>query len=176
MNKMNNEEQLINELLTLNSSIIHDALRSHGLMNQTLPPEIRPLKFNRILAGKVWTLSGELEEDVDVHETLLSWTKFLSNAPSNSIVVCQPNNLSIALMGELSAETLKMKNIRGYVADGGCRDVSRIINEIGLPVFCRFYTPKDIAGRWLVKTMGEEITIGNVKIKTGDFLIADEDE
>ena len=97
------------------------------------------------------------------------------NAEPESIVVCQPNNYSIALMGELSAETLKKRKIRGYIADGGCRDVTRIKSEIKLPVYCRFNTPKDIAGKWLVKTMGQPIFINNIKIYTNDYLIADED-
>tara|TARA_B100000686_G_C16471720_1_gene802451 strand:+ start:38 stop:697 length:660 start_codon:yes stop_codon:yes gene_type:complete len=172
---MYNEEKIVSSLLKLNSSIIHDALRTKGLINQTLPPDIKPLNYSKVLAGKVWTVSGELSKIASVHDTLLSWTEFLSSAEPNSIVVCQPNNNSIALMGELSAETLKLRNIKGYIADGGCRDVTRIKNEIKFPVYCKFNTPKDIAGRWLVKTMGEKISIDNVIINSGDYLIADED-
>ena len=172
---MNNQDEIVDELLKLNSSIVHDALRSEGYTNQTLPPEIKPLKYENVLAGKIWTLSGELDEKAKVHDTLLSWTEFLSNAEPNSVVVCQPNNYSIALMGELSAETLKKRNIKGYIADGGCRDVTRIKNEIKLPVYCRFSTPIDIAGKWLAKSMGEKIYINKIPINTGDYLIADED-
>ena len=99
----------------------------------------------------------------------------MSKAEENSIIVCQPNNHEIALMGDLSAETLKLKNIRGYITDGGCRDVTKIKSEIKLPVYCRFNTPKDVTGRWIVEEIGTSITIGNVKIFTGDYLIADED-
>ena len=172
---MQNNDDIVEELSKLNSSIIHDALRSEGFSDQTLPPEIRPLKYEKVLAGKIWTLSGELNEKAEIHDTLLSWTEFLSNAEPNSIVVCQPNNHSIALMGELSAETLKKRNIIGYIADGGCRDVTRIKNEIKFPVYCRFNTPKDIAGKWLTKSMGKKIYIENTPIDTGDYLIADED-
>ena len=69
----------------------------------------------------------------------------------------------------------RLKNIRGYITDGGCRDVTRIKTEIKLPIYCRFNTPKDVAGRWIVEEMGASIIIGNVKIDTGDYLIADED-
>ena len=120
-------------------------------------------------------LINPLKNNVTEKETLLSWTDFLSKAKSNSIIVCQPNNYEISLMGELSAETLKIKNIRGYISDGGCRDVSRIKSEIKLPVYCRFNTPKDVAGRWVVEEMGTSIIIGDVKIYTNDYLIADED-
>ena len=172
---MLNEDQIIEELLLLNSSIVHDALRTENLLNQTLPHEIKPLLYENKVAGKIWTLSGNLKPDADIDETLLSWTNFLSNAEKNSVIVCQPNNNSIALMGELSAEALKLKGVRGYITDAGCRDVTRIKSEIKLPIYCRYNTPKDVAGRWVVNEMGTSIKIGEVNINTGDYIIADED-
>ena len=172
---MLNEDQIIEELLLLNSSIIHDALRTENLLNQTLPHEIKPLLYENKVVGKIWTLSGKLKPDADIDETLLSWTNFLSNAEKNSVIVCQPNNNSIALMGELSAEALKLKGVRGYITDAGCRDVTRIKSEIKLPIYCRYNTPKDVAGRWVVNEMGTSIKIGEVNINTGDYIIADED-
>jgi len=172
---MLDEAEIIEELLLLNSSIVHDALRSENYTNQTLPYEIKPLEFNKVIAGKIWTVSGNLKKNASEQETLLSWTNFLSEAEDNSIIVCQPNNYEIALMGELSAETLKLKNIRAYITDGGCRDVTRIKSEIKLPIYCRFNTPKDVAGRWIVEEMGTSIIIGDIKIYTNDYLIADED-
>ena len=172
---MLNESQIIEELLLLNSSIVHDALRTVELLDQTLPHEIKPLLYENKVVGKIWTLSGSLKSDLNEEATLLSWTNFLSKAEKNSVIVCQPNNHSIALMGDLSAEALKIKGIRGYITDGGCRDVTRIKSEIKLPVYCRFNTPKDVAGRWVVEEMGTSINIGDVIVKTGDYLIADED-
>ena len=172
---MLNEDQIIEELLLLNSSIVHDALRTENLLNQTLPHEIKPLLYENKVVGKIWTLSGKLKPDADIDETLLSWTNFLSNAEKNSVIVCQPNNNSIALMGELSAEALKLKGVRGYITDAGCRDVTRIKSEIKLPIYCRYNTPKDVAGRWVVNEMGASIKIGEVNINTGDYIIADED-
>ena len=64
--------------------------------------------------------------------------------------------------------------MRGYVVDGGCRDTDFIL-KLGFPVFCSFTTPKDIVGRWVPDRFGEPVTIGEVTICTGDFLIADRD-
>ena len=77
-------------------------------------------------------------------------------------------------MGELSAETLKLRGIRGYVVDGGCRDTA-FIRRLGFPVWCRYATPSDIVGFWLPQDFGEPIIIGGVRIRTGDFLLADDD-
>ena len=168
------DADLSKRLSLLHSSIVHDALRMKGLPNQTLPYQIRPISSGKTISGKVWTLSGELQENISVHDSLLSWTSFLSTVQPDTVVVCQPNNQSIALMGELSAETLVKKNIKGYVVDGGCRDVKRI-KAIGFPVYCKFYSPKDVAGKWKVTELGKKIKIGEVSITTGDYIIGDDD-
>ncbi len=77
-------------------------------------------------------------------------------------------------MGELSAETLKLKGVRGYVADGGCRDV-RFILELGFPVWCRYLTPRDIVGYWLPEHFDQPIRIGDVTIHPGDLAFGDRD-
>ena len=77
-------------------------------------------------------------------------------------------------MGELSSETLTLRGVRGYVVDGGCRD-SEFILKIGFPVWCRYFTPVDIVGRWVADGFGQPITIGSVTIGTGDYVFADRD-
>jgi regulator of RNase E activity RraA len=77
-------------------------------------------------------------------------------------------------MGELSAETLKLKGVRGYVADGGCRDVNFIL-ELGFPVWCRYFTPRDIVGHWLPDRFDQPIRIGDVTIHAGDLVLGDRD-
>ena len=77
-------------------------------------------------------------------------------------------------MGELSAEALHLRGVRGYIVDGGCRD-NAFIQKLGFPVFARFQTPRDIVRAWAVETLGETIEIGSVQIHTGDFVLADID-
>ncbi len=48
-------------------------------------------------------------------------------APKDHVIVCQPNDSTVAHMGELSAETLQMRGIRGLVFNGGCRDVDFLL-------------------------------------------------
>ncbi|WP_291990002.1 hypothetical protein [Luteitalea sp.] len=156
------------------AAAVHDVLRAMGHPNCVLPPEIRPLDPTRKLAGEIFTVSGHVDNTRDPHDTLLAWTGLLSKAPAGKVLVCQPNTYSIALMGELSAETLHFRGVRGYVVDGGCRDTDFILN-LGFPVFCSFNTPKDIVGRWVPDRFGEPITIGDVTISSGDWLLADRD-
>jgi regulator of RNase E activity RraA len=58
--------------------------------------------------------------------------------------------------------------------DGGCRD-SEFIIQIGFRVFCSFFTPVDVVGRWVADRFGEPITIGQVTISSGDYVMADRD-
>lgn len=156
------------------SGAVYDVLRSMGLPDQILPRSIRPLDVGRSLAGPIFTFSGHADHTVDGHTTLLEWTQMLSKAPSGSVVVCQPNDDTLAHMGELSAETFVYKGVRGYLCDGGCRDTVRIL-ETGLRVWSRYFTPRDVVGRWVPDRFGEPIVIGGVTIRTGDYLMADRD-
>ena len=62
-------------------------------------------------------------------------------------------------MGELSAETLKYRGIRGYIVDGGTRD-STFIRNLEWPLFFRYFSPKDVVGRWTVGSTAEHIENG----------------
>lgn len=156
------------------SGAVYDVLRAMGYPNQVLPNTIRPLLPERKLTGRIYTIDGHAKPNLDGHQTLLSWTEMLSRAPRGSVVVMQPNDSSMAHMGELSSETMTLHGVRGYIVDGGCRD-SAFIRKIGFQVFCRYYTPIDIVGRWEAETFGEPIVIGGVAIHSGDYVMADFD-
>ena len=169
-----NEHQIVAILESAYSGAVYDAMRELGLKDGILPNEIRPLDPALPLVGKVWTCSGGMVQGITQDESLMSWTGMLSAAPQGSVVVCQPNDSTIAHMGELSAETLKFRGVKGYVVDGGNRDTDFIL-KLGFPVFCRYLTPSDIVERWRIQTMGEPIQIGPVDINTGDYLLGDRD-
>lgn len=170
----NQTRALTERLARLYTGAVHDVLRIAGHDHCVLPAEIRPLDPTLKLAGPAWTFSGFLDRTRSRHDTLLSWTRVLSAAPPAHVVICQPHNLEVAMMGELSSETLKNKGVLGYVADGGCRDTDFILEQ-KFPVFHRFFTPSDIAARWTADRFGEPITIGEVTIRTGDFVLGDRD-
>jgi 4-hydroxy-4-methyl-2-oxoglutarate aldolase len=168
-------DELVTRLGRLYTSAVHDVLRGLGHERCVLPPRIRAIDpAQGTLAGRVWTVSGYVDRTRSADDTLLAWTGLLSKAPGGHIVVCQPQNDWIALMGELSANALKLKGVRGYVVDGGARDLD-LTRAIGFPVYCSFATPTDIVARWMPDRFGEPLTIGDVTIVTGDYLLADRD-
>ena len=161
-------------LALLYTGAVHDVLRGIGHDNCVLPTNIRPLDPTLKVAGPVWTVSGRIDRTKSRHETLLGWTTVLSKAPAGHVVVCQPNHQEVAMMGELSSETLKNKGVLGYVVDGGCRDTDFILQQ-KFPVFHSFFTPSDIVARWIPDHFGEPVTLGTVTIRSGDYILGDRD-
>lgn len=153
---------------------VHDVLRETGHENVVLPAAIKPLAPQMRLAGPAWTVSGHVDRTLSRHETLLAWCTLLSRAPKGHVIVCQPNNHEVALMGELSAQTLEARGVLGFVVDGGSRDTELVVAQ-GFPVFCAFLTPSDIVARWVPDRFGEPVTIGAVTIATGDYVLGDRD-
>jgi 4-hydroxy-4-methyl-2-oxoglutarate aldolase len=153
---------------------VHDVLRMMGHENIVLPPAIKAIRPGTKVAGPAWTVSGHIDRTKTRDETLLGWCTLLARALAGHVVVCQPNNHEVALMGELSAQTLQARGVRGYVVDGGSRDTDLVLEQ-GFPVFCAFLTPSDIVQRWIPDRYGEPVTIGAVTIATGDYVLGDRD-
>jgi 4-hydroxy-4-methyl-2-oxoglutarate aldolase len=153
---------------------VHDVLRMMAHENIVLPPAIKAIAPGTKLAGPVWTVSGHIDRTKTRHDTLLGWCTLLAKAPSGHVIVCQPHNHEVALMGELSAQTLQARGVLGYVVDGGSRDTDLVLQQ-QFPVFCSFLTPADIVARWIPDGYGVPVTIRTVTISTGDYLLGDRD-
>jgi len=166
--------ELTERLRACYTGAVHDVMRGLGIEHCVLPPQIKAIDPRTRLAGAVWTVSGHIDRTKTRDETLLAWCTLLSKAPPGHVIMCQPNTYEIAVMGELSAQTLKARGVLGYVVDGGSRDTDLVLAQ-GFPVFCAFLTPADVVGRWVPDRYGEPVTIGEVTITTGDYLLGDRD-
>ena len=165
-------DELAARLARCYTGAVHDVLRMMGHENIVLPSSIKPIAPGMKLAGPAWTVAGHLDRTRTRHETLLAWCTLLAKAPEGHVIVCQPNNHEVALMGELSAHSLKARGILGFVVDGGSRDTELVVEQ-SFPVFCAFLTPADIVARWVPDRFGEPVTIGAVTVATGDYVLGD---
>ena len=156
------------------TGVVHDVMRKMGLRDFTLPPRLRPLMPEKALAGPAFTILGKVDPTADPHETLLAWTGLLSQCPAGHIWVNQPNDGTVAHMGELSAETLRDKGVRGAVVDGMIRDTNFLL-DLGFQTWHHGFTPRDIVGWWLPAATMVPIRIGEVDIQPGDYMIGDRD-
>ena len=166
--------ELAQRLAACYTGAVHDVLHGLGVAHCVLPPAIKPIAPEMRLAGPVWTVAGHVDRTKTRDETLLAWCTLLAKAPPGHVIVCQPNTHEIAVMGELSAQTLKARGVLGYVVDGGSRDTELVLSQ-GFPVFCSFLTPADVVECWIADRFGEPVSIGAVTISTGDWLLGDRD-
>lgn len=163
-----------NRLESCYTGAVFDVLKGMGYSNQLLPHSIRPINIHHKIAGPVFTINGKVDYSIDKDTSLLRWCEMLSKAPEGHILTIQPNDDTLAYMGELSAETLTYKKLKGSIVYGGCRD-SAFIDQIGFPVFCTYFTPRDVVASWYAESLGEPIVIEGVKIAMGDYALADRD-
>ena len=159
-------------------AVLHggDARRdaSHGLTDFVLPWEIRALISGMKVAGPAFTFRGHVNSEHSPRTTYLAWTKFLGDIPAGSIGICQPNDHTVAHMGELSAETLKRRGIKGYVVDGGCRDTA-FIRQSDFRCGAVIQLRPILSDAGFPEGVGEPITIGSVRIRNDDYVFADDD-
>lgn len=169
-----NIEEYSQRLEKCYTGVVNDVMRGMGLKNYILPAYLNSVLQDKVLAGPVFTITGQPSPGTDGHQTLLEWTGLLSKAKSGHIWVSQPNDLKVAHMGELSAETLQFKGIKGVVTDGHIRDVG-FLRNLEFQTWSRGFTPADVVGYWLPTGFDVPIIIGDTVINPGDYLLADQD-
>ena len=90
-------------------------MRDEGYKNFVLDPSIKPLKQEHKIAGQIFTIEGSSNTSYSHHETLLAWTGILSKAPSDKVLICQPNDNVAAFMGE-NLQNICLKKIFGGIS------------------------------------------------------------
>lgn len=153
---------------------ISDILEEMGFPDQVLPNRIQPLQPGYTLAGRALTVTGERTLLHGRDEYYMPFLEMLGAVQAGDVIVIQANDENAAHFGELSCETAKARGGRGVVIDGGMRD-SEYAHRLGFPVFARYRTPLDSIGRWRLLEYNVPITIGNVLIEAGDYVVGDPD-
>jgi 4-hydroxy-4-methyl-2-oxoglutarate aldolase len=156
------------------AAAVADVLDGLGLYHQTLPAGIVPLRPGMRLEGPAYAVEGEPRERIDYDTSIRRILRMLGDVPAGFVPVYATGGATSAQFGELSATALAAKGCPGVVLDGGTRDVELIVQE-GFPVFCRHVTPEDSVPRWEALQWGHAVTIGGVRVATGDWVVADGD-
>ncbi len=158
--KKYSEEDLSSVYLKVSTPNISDALQRKGEMRA-----IRPVTGEVKIAGKAVTVRAYPGD----------WAK-----PVEAIDVAEPGDIIVieaaggdkAVWGELATWSCVQKKIGGVVIDGAIRDVDEI-RALKFPAFAKYINPT--AGD--PKGFGEinvEIVCGDVKVKPGDWIVADD--
>ena len=152
----------IREILELVSAAnLSDALHRGGVLQ-----DIRPLFPGIHMVGRavtVRTYPGDWAKPVQAIDV----------AEPGDVIVIDAGGAGPAVWGELASHSALQKGVAGVVIDGALRD-SDDIATLRFPAFSRLVMPN--AGE--PKGFGEigvSVTVGNVRIESGDWLIGDGD-
>ena len=164
--------------LSVDTANVADILDTLGYMNQGLAFDFAPYPAHAPrLAGWAYTIRGQMTPyELGGDPDKMKACQVLS---PDEISVWSGDGQGICYFGELIAIGMKERGCVGALVDGGIRDV-RWIGELGFPVYARYRTPVQSIGRWRVT--GHQIPVymkgassGQVLVRPGDFILADED-
>ena len=93
--------------------------------------------------------------------------------PGDVLVADFGGNVEASNMGGQSCLTAKMQGVSGAIVDGAVRDVNTI-RELDFPVWCRGGTPKTGKHRMEAIEINGPVTVHDVRVEPGDFVVADD--
>jgi 4-hydroxy-4-methyl-2-oxoglutarate aldolase len=136
--------------------------------------DMKPI-FKTKFVGRAWTATLRRVLKNDARTYTSTALQILDEAPAGSVLVyVLEDGLDIAAMGNLMATTAKVRGLTGAVIDGGVRDIEEV-TQIGFPVFSRSVTPATSVGRLVGATKNEPVICGGVRVRQGDYIVADWD-
>ena len=159
--KRKGESQIREILEMVSSANLSDALHRGGVLQG-----IRPLFSGIRMIGQavtVRTYPGDWAKPVQAIDV----------AQAGEIVVIDAGGTGPALWGELATHSAVQRKLGGVVIDGALRDSPEIM-AMKFPAFSRLVMPN--AGE--PKGFGEigvPVTVGNMRIQPGDWLLGDDD-
>ncbi len=159
--KRGGEEQLREIFARCSAANISDAMHRRGLV-----PGIFPVKPGLKAIGPaltVWTYPGDWAKPVEA----------IDQAAEGAVLVIDVRGETPAVWGEEATKSCISRKLGGVVINGALRD-SREIAELDFPAFSTARTPSagEPKGMGMI---GVPLKIGETTIRSGDWIIADDD-
>lgn len=92
--------------------------------------------------------------------------------PGDIIVVEHRSGVVCGGWGGLLSLGAKVKGVAGVIVEGYARDIEDC-RAVEFPVFARAVTMRTARGRIVERACNEPVTVGDVRVEPGDFVIAD---
>ena len=175
---MSTEPALLAQFTQLDTATVSDALEACGL-----PPGqggLRPMWGRPKVAGFAVTvelepLSGRQGAQPSTeHGGAHILTGAIAGAgPDDVIVVANAGRTDVSSWGGIVSVGAAVRSVQGVITDGACRDVGQA-RDLSFPVFARAQVPVTARGRLRQKSAGEPVLVGEVTVRPGDVVMADE--
>jgi regulator of RNase E activity RraA len=157
-------------------AVIADILDGLGHRDQVMNSGIRPVLPDpaQVVVGRAATLlvAPQYERPEQPYTNQIAAIDALR--PGDVPVIGTGGLTGAAVWGELFSNAARGRGARGVVTDGYHRD-TRMLLELGFPVFSAGARPCDIAGRATVVSYGRPVACGGVLVHPGDLLFAETD-
>lgn len=176
------EEEIRQQFLELDdiTPTVSDILDSHGLEKAVAASHIPPLSTDSKLAGTAVTLRNLPENKtttqgyVDGDSIGFTSREAQYLAESGDVFVSDAGgNVETSNMGEQSVTTAMQEGLAGAIVDGAIRDVNSI-RKTDFPVWAKGHTPKTGKFRHKTVEINGPVTIHDVLVEPGDFVVADD--
>ena len=162
-------DDAIDRLAKLDACAVSDALDRLGLPGAVLG--IGPLWPCPRVAGRCITVKIK-PAGLEKSKQHLCTSAIAAATRTDVIVVDNGGRLDVAAWGGLLSLAAKIKQVRGVIVDGACRDIDES-RELAFPVFGRAAVQVTARGRIMQQSFNEEIQLAGVQVHPGDLVIAD---
>ncbi len=159
--KRGDEKGIAEVLAKTSAADVTEALHNSGAL-----ADIKPIVECVKMVGRaltVWTYPGDWSKPVEA----------IDEAEPGQVIVIDAAGMPPAVWGEKATKSCLQRKLAGVVINGAIRDVANI-REMKFPAFAKLITP--VAGEPKGQGMiGVPIKIGGQYIRTGDWIVGDDD-
>ena len=133
---------------------------------------IHRFSTERRITGRLLTVKLDRAEARAATSRHLCTAAIEAAAPGDVIVVEQRTGIDAASWGGNLSLGAKQRGVAGVVIDGPARDIDES-RQLDFPVFAKTHTARTARGRIVEVATNEPVTIGDVTVSPGDYVIAD---
>jgi 4-hydroxy-4-methyl-2-oxoglutarate aldolase len=161
---------VLERLAALDACAVSDALDKLGLPGAVTG--LSRLTTTKRISGRVLTVKMDKAESRPPAARHLGTAAIEAAQPGDVIVMEQRTGIDAACWGGNLSLGAKLRHVSGVIVDGPARDIDEA-RDYDFPIFARMATSRTARGRIVETGTNVPITVGDVTVTPGDFVVAD---